>query len=186
METKTILANTKPECERALEFFSKEIAKIRTGQANPSLVEDIVVEAFEQKLPLKHVASISCPEPRQILIQPWDHSYIEPIEKAILKSGIGVSPIVDQLSIRIPLPQLTQEFRKNLLRLLGEKQESSKQTMRKLREEAWGSMQEAQRNGEIGEDAKFRGKEDLQKIIDEYIKKIDEMVSRKEREIMET
>ncbi|MDP3982309.1 MAG: ribosome-recycling factor [bacterium] len=186
MDTKTIISNTRPKCEKALDFFTKELAKMRTGHATPALVEDVPVEVSGQKLPLKHVASISCPEARQILVQPWDHSHLEPIEKALLKASIGASPITDKTSVRMHLPQLTQEFRKSLLKVLGEKQESCKQIIRREREEAWGTMQDLARKGEMGEDEKFRGKEGLQKMVDEMTKRIDELTTRKEKEIIET
>jgi ribosome recycling factor len=130
-----ILQRTRPEMERALSFFQSELAKIRTGQASPALVEDIQVNLQGQKMLLKQLAGISCPERRQILIQPWDKSYVEPIEKALQQSSLGTSPIVEGAQLRIHLPQLTQEYRHQLARLLGEKAEDTRQVIRKHREE---------------------------------------------------
>ena len=180
---KEIIEKIKPELDKALEFFSKELSKIRTGQASPALVEDVSIDAFDQKMSLKQLAAITCPDRRQIVIQPWDTSYLAPIEKALQNSHMGISPIVDNDIIRINLPPLTQEFRQTLLKVLGEKAEEAKKTIRHWREEAWNEIQDKTRKGEIREDDKFRGKEALQKFIDEYIKNIDELVERKTNEI---
>ena len=180
---KQILEQTKPELEKAVEFFRQELAKIRTGQANPALVQDVPVDVAGQFLPIKQLAGISVPERRQILIQPWDPSYVGSMEKALLKASLGVSPVVEGKTLRITLPTMTQEYRDTLSRLLAEKSEQAKQTLRKWRDEAWGEIQEGARKGDIREDDKFKGKEDLQKLIDEYAKKIDEVVERKKTEI---
>ena len=105
-----VLNKVKPEMEKALSFFQSELAKIRTGQASPSLVEDVQVNLAGQQMLLKQLAGISCPERRQILIEPWDKSYVEPIEKALHQSSLGTSPVVEGKTIRVHLPQLTQEL----------------------------------------------------------------------------
>ena len=179
------IQKVKPEMEKALDFFSKELRKIRTGQASPSLVEDVEIDVFGQKMLLKQLAAISTPERRQLVIQPWDKSYLGAIEKAIFSQAIGVSPVVEQDIIRISLPPLTGEFRDKLLKVVREKEEESKQTLRKLRDDAWGDIQEKARAGEIREDDKFKGKEELQKLIDEYTKRVDEATARKVEEIKE-
>lgn len=180
---KEIISTTRAEYEKAIEFFRKELGKLRTGQASPALVEDVLVDLFSSKMTIQQLAAISCPERRQILIQPWDTSYIEPIQKALLQSQIGVSPIVDKDAIRITLPPLTQEFREKLKSILAEKAEQTRQMMRKKRDEAWGQIQEKARTGAIREDDKFKGKDELQKLIDEYQRKIDELCKRKQEEI---
>lgn len=185
MEYKEIIEKIRPELEKVIRFLEGELAKIRTGRASPALVEDIKVDCFGQKLPLKQLAAISCPEPKQILIQPWDKSYIEGIEKALSQSSIGASPIVDKEVIRINLPALTEEFRKNLLRVIAEKQEEVRKTIRRWREEAWKEIQEGFKEGKIREDDKFRAKDELQELIDEYNKKIEDLGEKKKREIME-
>ncbi|TSC56520.1 MAG: ribosome recycling factor [Parcubacteria group bacterium Greene0714_21] len=178
-----ILASTKQEFDKALDFLERELTKIRTGRASPALVEDIQVEAFGKRMPLKQLAAISCPEPRQILIQPWDVSYLEPIEKALQKADLGTSPIVDKNMIRVHLPSLTQEYRQNLAKLLSLKGEQTKQVMRRWREQAWGTIQDKVRKGELREGDKFKGKEELQKLLDENTKKIEELLERKLKEI---
>lgn len=183
MDYKEIVDKIKPELEKTFSFLERELAKIRTGRASSSLVEDVVVDLFGQKLPLKQLGSITSPEPRQIVVQPWDKSYLEPIEKALSQSGIGISPAVDKDLIRVNLPPLTEEFRKNLIKIISEKQEEAKRTIRKWREEAWKETQELSRGGKIREDDKFRAKDELQKLIDEYGKKIEEAGDKKRKEV---
>jgi len=185
MEYKEIINKVKPEMEKVVSFLERELAKIRTGRASASLVEDIVVDCFGQKFPLKQLASISSPEPKQIIIQPWDKSYIEGIEKAISRSSLGSAPIVDKDIIRISLPPLSEEYRKTLARILSEKQEEARKTIRHWRGEAWEQVQNETKTGEIREDDKFRAKDELQKIVDEYNKKIEDIGKRKEKEIFE-
>lgn len=183
---KDIINETKPEFDKVVAFLDKEIGKIRTGRANPSLVEDIVVDCFGQKFPLKQLASISTPEPKQILIQPWDKSYVAGIVAALERSGgVGSSPIVDKDSIRITLPPMSEEYRKSLMHLLSEKQEESRRTLRHWREDAWKKIQDSTRIGAIREDDKFRAKDELQKMIDDYNTKIEEMGEKKKKEISE-
>ena len=129
-----IIENIKPELEKVTTFLERELSQVRTSRASPALVENIVVECFGQKFPLKQLAAISSPQARQILIQPWDKSYIEPIINALSKSSLGIAPIVDQDLIRISLPPLSEEYRKDLLKLLSEKMEQSKITIRHWRE----------------------------------------------------
>lgn len=180
---KEIIEKIKPELEKTLEHLKGETRKLRTGRATPSLVEDIEVNCFGSKMPLKQLAAISTSGPRQIVIQPWDDSYIQPIEEAISKSDLGASPVVDKNIIRISLPELTEDYRKELLKLLSEKKEEVRQTIRRWREEAWKEVQEKTESGEIREDDKFRAKEELQKLIDEYNQKAEEVVESKKKEI---
>ena len=180
---KEIIENIKPELDKVIAFLDRELQKIRTGRASPSLVEDVVVECFGQTFPLKQLAAISTPEPRQILIQPWDKSYIEGIVKALEKTGVGANPIVDKEVIRLSLPPLSEEYRKDLMRLISEKQEQARQTIRRWREAAWDEIQEKYREGEIREDDKFRAKDELQDLVDEYNEKIEEIGERKKKEI---
>jgi ribosome recycling factor len=180
---KEIIEKTKRELDKVVEFFIKEMSKIRTGQASPSLVEDVMVEVSGQMMSLKQLAGISCPERRQILIQPWDKSYLEPIERALFKAQLGVTPIVDKDTVRVSLPALTQEYRQDLIRTISQKIEQAKQVMRKWREEAWSAIQSKAKDGAIREDEKFRGKDELQKLVDEYSAKVDALKVRKEKEI---
>ena len=180
-----IIQKIKPELEKVISFLERELARIRTSRANPSLVEDVVVDCFGQKLPLKQLAAISTPGPKQILIQPWDKSYIEGIVAALKKSGAGASPVVDSEVVRINLPPLSEEYRKNLIRLISEKQEEARKTVRRWREEAWAEIQEKTKTGEIREDDKFRAKDELQKLVEENNKKIEELGEKKKKEVSE-
>ena len=182
---KDIINKIRPELDKAISFLERELAKIRTGRATPSLVEDIVCECFGQKFPLKQLAAISIPEPKQILIQPWDKSYIEGIVRALEKTGIGANPIVDKEVIRINLPFLSEEYRKELLRLLSQKQEEARKTIRRWREEAWDKIQEGYREGKIREDDKYQGKDELQDLVNEYNEKIENLGEKKKKEIIE-
>ena len=184
MTYKEFITNAKPEFEKAFKFLEGEMAKIRTSRASPALVEDIEVNAFGSKFPIKQLGAISTPSTNQIVIQPWDSSYIEPIEKAISMSGLGMSAIVDKDIIRLNLPLLTDEYRQILTRTLNEKAEQSKQTMRRAREDCWNKIQTAQKDKLITEDDKFRGKDELQKVVDEYNEKIKNLVEKKKNEIV--
>ncbi len=184
MTYKEFIDKIKPEFEKAFKFFDGEIAKIRTSRASPALVEDIEVNAFGQKFPLKQLGAISVPQPNQIVIQPWDASYIEPLEKAISASGLGMSMAVDKNLIRLSLPLLTEEYRHSLTKTLNEKAEQTRQTIRRSREDCWNKIQDAQKAKQISEDDKFRGKDELQKVVDDYQEKIKNLVEKKKNELM--
>ena len=185
MEYKDIVKRLAPEFDKALQYLDRELAKLHTGRASASLVEDLVVDCFGQKCPLKQLAMISAPEPRQIVIQPWDKSYFEPIQKVIEASQLGLSPAAEGAVIRVSVPDLTGEYRQNLVRLIAKTQEDARQAMRRARDDAWSQIQRLERAGEIREDDKFRGKDELQKLIDDYSKRIDEAGERKKKEIAE-
>lgn len=180
---KQIIENIKPELEKVIKFFEVELQKGKASRATPALVEDIEVDCFGSKFPMKQLGAISCPQSNQIVIQPWDKSYVEPIEKAISSSGLGMSAVADKNVIRINLPLLTEEYRQLLIKNFNEKAEQSRQTIRHWREIAWNGLQDSFKEKKITEDDKFRGKDELQKIVDEYNDKIKELVERKKKEI---
>ena len=181
---KEIINKIRPELDKVIKFLDGELIKFRTSRASPAIVEDIKVNCFGNNFPLKQLGAISCPQPNQIVIQPWDKSYIEPIEKAISRSDLALAPIVDQNVIRLNLPHLTEEYRQNLIKNLGEKAEQARRTVRHWREVAWDEIQEAFKEAEMSEDDKFQGKDELQKLIDECNEKIKEMVTRKKKEVL--
>jgi ribosome recycling factor len=181
---KEFIDRAKPEFDKSFKFLEGELAKIRTSRASPALVEDIEVNAFGSKFTIKQLGSISTPQVNQIAIQPWDISYIEPIEKAIAQSGLGMSCAVDKNLIRLNLPMLTEEYRLSLGKVLNEKAEQAKQVMRRQREDTWNKIQAAQKAKEISEDDKFRGKDELQKVVDDYQEKIKTLVDRKKNELV--
>lgn len=181
---KEYIDKVKPEFEKTFKFLEQEMAKIRTSRASPALVEDIEVNCFGSKFSLKQLGAISTPQLNQIVIQPWDTSYLEPIEKAIAQSGLGMSSAVDKNIIRLNLPLLTEEYRQQLQKTLSEKAEQTKQTIRHWREHAWNEIQDGFKQKQIPEDDKFRGKDELQKVVDEYNEKIKNLVERKKKEII--
>jgi ribosome recycling factor len=185
MDYKEITNRIKPELDKVIVFLERELTKIRTGRATPALVEDAIVDCFGQKFSLKQLAAISIPESKQILIQPWDKSYIEGIVAALSKTGVGANPVVDKDVIRINLPPLSEEYRSNLTKVISEKQEEARRTVRRWREEAWEEIQEKEKAGEIREDDKFKGKDELQDLIDGYNKKIEDIGEKKKKEVSE-
>jgi len=181
---KSIVDNKKAEMDGAIEHLNQEMGKIRTGRANSALVENLMVDYYGSKTPLKQVASINIPEARLIVIQPWDKDSLVNIEAALRESDLGFNPNNDGQVIRINIPQLTEERRKELVKALNQRSEDAKIAIRNIREEAWKEIQEAEREGKISEDDKFSGKDYLQKIVDEYNKKIEEIRNKKEEEIL--
>lgn len=184
MSYKEFIDKVKLEFEKTFKFLEQELAKVRTSRASPVLVEDIEVNAFGSKFTIKQLGAISTPQTNQIVIQPWDSSYIEPIEKAIAQSGLGMSCAVDKNLIRLNLPMLTEEYRLALGKTLNEKAEQSRQVIRRQREDVWNKIQAAQKAKEITEDDKFRGKDELQKVVDEYNEKIKVLVEKKKNELI--
>jgi ribosome recycling factor len=184
MSYKEFVDKAKPEFDKAYKFLESELAKIRTSRATPALVEDISVNAFGSNFPIKQLGAISTPSNNQIVIQPWDTSYIEPIEKAIQQSGLGMSCVVDKNVLRLNLPMLTEEYRLALGKTLNEKAEQTKQVIRRQREDVWNKIQSAQKEKLITEDDKFRGKDELQKVVDEYNEKIKNLVEKKKNELV--
>jgi len=184
MSYKEFIDKIRPEFEKAFKFLENEMAKIRTSRASPALIEDIEVSAFGSKFALKQLGAISSPQTNQLVIQPWDASYIEPIEKAISQSGLGMSAVVDKNIIRLNLPLLTEEYRHGLIRTLNEKAEQTKQVIRHERDRCWNDIQNAFKEKKISEDDKFRGKDELQKVVDEYSEKIKNLIEKKKQEVI--
>ena len=181
---KEIIKNTKSEMDKAIFFLENELAGIQAGKASTGLVENMTVELNGDKFKLKELASINCPELRKINIQPWDASYLTAIQREILKSPLEMSCAIDGLLLRVTLPTLTEENRKKITKLLGEKQEAARVVVKSLREKVWSRIQKEQKEGNISEDEKFTGKKELQKIIDEYNEKIKKMIETKKGEVM--
>ena len=174
----------KPELDKSFKFLETEVAKLHTGRATPALVEDIKVVAFGSQFALKQLGAISSPQSNQIVIQPWDASYIEPIEKAISNSGLGYSAAVDKDIIRLNLPLLTEEYRQVLVKSLNEKAEQTRKTIRHWGDEAWNENLQSHKDKKMSEDDKFRGKDELQKVIDDCTEKIKNLIERKKKELI--
>lgn len=177
-------SNMKNESEEIKEWLKKETSSLRTGRATPALVENIMIDSYGTRVPLKHVASIAVEDARTIRITPWDAGVLKNIEHSISTSNLGIQPIADKQSIRIALPELTEERRKSLIKLLNEKLEEARVSLKLKREEEWKDIQDKERNGEISEDDKFRYKEELQKIIDKVSAGLEEIAKNKEKEIL--
>ncbi len=180
-----VIKEAKKSFEGIVAWFREEVSSLRTGRATPALVEDLEVESYGSKMPLKHVASISTPDSRTIVIQPWDKSVLEGIAKAIENSNLSLQPIPDQDVIRIALPQLTAERRKGLVKVLNEKAEEARVRSRRGREEALKTLERLEKEHTINEDEKFRGKAELQKEIDAFNAALDDVRKKKETEIEE-
>lgn len=181
---KELIEDKKQSFDGAVEHFSNEMAKIRTGRAHPGLVENLSVDYYGTRTPLRQIASISIPEARQILISPWDKGSLVLIEAAIRESDLGLNPGNDGVALRITLPALTEETRKNLVKSLNSRAEEARITVRNIREEIWKDIQDFEKAGDISEDDKFAGKEELQKIVDEYNQKLETLRKKKEEEVM--
>jgi ribosome recycling factor len=184
MSYKDIINQKRPEFDKNIDFYKMDIASIRTGRANPAMVEDIEVDYYNQKYKIKELASINTPEPRTVVIQPWDKGAVEPICGGIRKSDLGLNPTVDGQIIRLNIPALTEERRKEFIKLLKQKTEETRVKIRRVREEIWDKVQKMEKAHEIREDEKFKAKDELQKLIDELNKKIEEMEKKKEGELM--
>ena len=174
----------KKQLNNAGNHFRGEIAGLRTGRATPALVEDLSVDYYGTPTPLKAIAAISTPEPRQLIIAPWDKQAIQPIERAIQASSLGMNPVTDRDVIRLTIPALTEERRRELTKLLGRHAEDARIRIRQAREEALREIDAREKKKEISEDARFRDREAAQKLVDEANKKIDDLTAAKEKEIM--
>jgi ribosome recycling factor len=170
--------------EKAIEFLRGELSSIRTGRANPQLVEGIQVEAYETRQPLVGLASITIPDSHTIQIEPWDKSIVKNIEKGILEADIGFNPVVAGTVIRVPLPPLTEEGRLKMVKILREKLEEARIQVRQVRDDARGEIKAAEESGDISEDEKYRSLEELDKVAAQFNDKIKNLGEEKEVEIM--
>jgi len=170
--------------DKAVEFMTHEFSSIRTGKASPALVENLDVEAYGSNMKLKQLALITTPEPRLIVIQPFDASTTRDIERAINESRLGIAPAVDGKIIRIPIPELSEERRRDLVKTIKQISEESKVRVRACRRDAMDAVKKMQKDGEITEDDLHTVETDIQKLTDQHIAKVDQHVSSKEAEIM--
>jgi ribosome recycling factor len=185
MTVEDVYKEAQERMEKEIEAIKKELAKLRTGRASTSLVEGIRVECYGSTIPLNQLASISTPEPSLILIQPWDRGILENIQKAILRSELGLNPSTDGRVIRIPIPPLTEERRKELVKAVRRMAEERKIGVRNARRDANEIIKRMEKEGEISEDDSRRAQNRIQELTDKYIKHIDELSRLKEKEIEE-
>src|SRR3989339_314638 len=173
----------KKRAQEIEEWLKKEAGGLRIGRANPAMVENISVNYYGKKTPLKHIASISVLDARALAVQPWDKEMLSTIEADIRLSGLGIEPIMEKNSIRLVFPEMTQERRASILKILKEKSEEAKISLRKTRDEVWRDIQNKEKTGEITEDDKFRFKDGLQKELEKTYEGLDKIAEKKEQEI---
>jgi len=176
---------TEESMQKSIDALKNEFKKVRTGRASLSILDDIRVDYYGTLTPLNQMASLSTPESRLITIQPWDVSVIKDVEKAILKSDLGLTPSNDGKVIRISIPPLTEERRKQLVKVIYKKSEEHKISIRNVRRDANDLLKNLKKDGEISEDDAFKAQDQVQKITDEHIKLIDDVCKDKEKEILE-
>jgi ribosome recycling factor len=182
---KEILAATKSKMNDTIEHIRREFSTIRTGRASTSLLDGINVDYYGSSVPLNQLANISVPDARLLLVTPFDKSALGSIEKAILKSDLGLTPANDGKVVRIPIPELTEERRKDLAKVVRRLAEDSRVSLRNIRRDSNERAKKAQKDKEISEDDSHRIMDEVQKVTDEYVKKIDDVLKAKEEEIME-
>jgi ribosome recycling factor len=171
--------------EKAIDATRREFSTVRTGKASPALLDMVRVDAYGGKVPLNQVGSVSAPEPRLLMVQPWDKSLLGEIEKAIRTSDLGLNPYNDGNVIRIPVPALTEERRRDLAKVLHKLAEDGRIGVRQARQDANKEIKRAQQAHEIGEDEARRLTDEVQKLTDDYIGRIDQLLATKEQEVME-
>jgi ribosome recycling factor len=180
-----VLQETKERMAKSEKAFEKELSKVRTGRASQSVLDGVLVDYYGTQTPLPQMATVSIPESRLITIKPWDVSVINAVEKAILKANIGLTPSNDGKIIRISIPPLTEERRKEIAKSASKICEDYKVAVRNIRRDSNEMLKELQKDGDISEDDSFKGQKLVQDTTDEYIKKLDEIFARKEKEILE-
>ncbi len=180
-----VYEKTNQKMQKAMEALRHELSKLRTGRASLSVLDDIRVDYYGTPTPLKQLASLSVPDPRTIVIQPWDSSAASAIEKSIQKSDLGLNPANDGKVIRIPIPQLNEERRKDLVKMTHKYGEECKVSVRSARRDANDELKSLMKDSKITEDDERKGLERVQKLTDNFIKQVDEALAHKEKDIME-
>lgn len=182
---KDVLKDARERMDKALESLHADLRAIRTGRASPALVEKLAVDYYGAPTPLNQLAGISVPEPRMLMIRPWDRNVMGIIEKAILKSDLGLTPTNDGQVIRLIIPQLTEERRRDLTRLVAKRVEEARVAVRNIRRDANDLLRDLEKEKLIDEDQLYEGRDEMQELTDKYIKQIDEIGKAKDAEIME-
>jgi ribosome recycling factor len=168
----------------AVESLKSDLSGLRTGRANTSLLDPVVVEVYGAMMPLNQVATVSAPEPRMLSVQVWDKSNITPVEKGIAKANLGLNPMIDGQTLRLPLPDLTQERRKELAKLAGEYGEKAKVAIRNVRRDGMENLKDDEKKKDISEDDRKRGEDEVQKLTDAHVAETDAVVAAKVKEIL--
>jgi ribosome recycling factor len=179
-----LLLETEERMQAVIDVAKKELAAVRTGRANPALLNKIIVDYYGTPTPLNQLASITAPDARLLVVQPWDKNSIKDVEKAILKSELGLTPNVDGNTIRLPIPQLTEERRKELVKMIRKDIEEKRVAIRNIRRDSNDKLRAAEKNGELPEDDARRAQDEVQKLTDKYIAEVDRLLAAKEEEIL--
>lgn len=182
---KDILKEVEKKMKVSTEHFRRELSKLRTGRANINIFEDIKVTYYGTLTPINQVATLGVPDPTLIVLQPWDPSVLEALEKAVRGSEYGFNPINDGKVLKVPIPPLDEDRRREIAKRIGKMMEEEKTALRNMRREAKEFIEELEKEKEIAEDDKFQGLEKLQSLLDEHVKKIEEHAATKEKEILE-
>jgi len=182
---KDVLKDARERMDKAVDSLQVDLRSIRTGRASPSLVEKLTVDYYGAPTPLNQLAGITVPEPRMLMIRPWDRSTMGIIEKSILKSDLGLTPTNDGQVIRLVIPQLTEERRRDLTKLVARRVEEARIAVRNIRRDAIDMLRDLEKEKLISEDEMYEGRDETQELTDKYIKQLDEIGKTKEAEIME-
>lgn len=178
-----MVSAARPKMDAALLHFSEELKTIRTGRANAAMLDGVMVSAYNSMMPLKQVATVTSPEPQQLLVQPFDATLIGEIRTAIVQADLGFNPSDDGRALRISIPPLTTERREELIKKVGKMAEETRISLRNIRGEIWEQIQKSQKAGEISEDNRDWGRDEIDKVTAEYNKKVEDEVKEKEAEI---
>ncbi len=180
-----LLMDTEERMQGVIEATKKELAAVRTGRANPALLNKVIVDYYGTPTPLNQLATITAPDARLLVVQPWDKNSIKDVEKAIIKSDLGLTPNVDGNMIRLPIPQLTEERRKDLVKLIRKDVEDKRIAIRNIRRDSNDKLKASEKHGELPEDDSRRTQDEVQKLTDKYIAEVDRLLAAKEEEILE-
>lgn len=183
MSAKQIVHDTEEKMKKSFEIVTHNFAGVRTGRANSGMVENIKVEAYGSHMPMRQVANITVPEPRMIILTPWDPSVIKMVEKAINESDLGIAPIVDGKAIRLAIPALTRERREELVKIVHKLAEEGRVSMRSIRRDANEKVKALEKEKAVAEDESFKTQTEIQKITDRYIQQIDQAQAAKEKDL---
>ena len=180
-----IMKDLKRRMEGAVEVLKKEFAGLRTGRASVSLLDPVMVEAYGGRMPVNQVAGVGAPDPRLLTVQVWDKSLVKAVERAIRNAGLGLNPQSDGQTVRVPIPQLDEERRKELSRVAGRYAEQAKVAIRNVRRDGMDTLKRMERDGEISQDEHRRGSDDIQNLTDEGVAKVNDVLEVKQAEIMQ-
>lgn len=183
--TKEIIKDAEERMKKAVELFRQDLAGMRAGRATPALLEKVRVEAYGSPVPVNNVATIEVPDPRTLVIKPWDRSLIKAIERAINASDLGLTPVNDGVVIRLNVPPMTEERRKELVKVVHKRTEEQRVAIRNIRRDANDQIKKMEKDKAISEDESRRAQDEVQKLTDKYIKESEQVMAAKEKEIME-